>query len=160
VSPVNLGDLPSTQPVPTGLGQIKRGAADAQVVCPANYDIFYDGAGNPMRIAITTGSRPGWWVIRAENIFVLADAAWYYAAWSVTLNMADVNGINSEFAHMHLHSALGWNVSCIDTAYRLNANTTYLATMYMRDRQAGTWYYWSGPNYSYISGEFIAEGSL
>jgi hypothetical protein len=160
VSPVNLGDLPSQQPVPTGLAQLKRGASDAQTVCPADNSIMYDGAGSPMRIAITTGSRPGWWVIRAENIFIIGDAAWYYFAWYVQLSPADALGISNEYAHHRLHSIPGWEQSCIDTAYRLNANTTYTATMIFRDRQGGTVYYWTGKDYCTIGGEFVAEGSL
>ena len=161
MTPVALGDLPSQQPVPTGLMQFKRGAIDAQVVCPADNSIMYDGAGSPMQIYLTTGSRPGWWVIRAENIFVIADAAWYYFAWYVQLGpTADVNGIQNQYAHHRLHSAVSWQQSCIDTVYYLNPNTTYAATMRFRDRQAGTVYYFTGPNYCYISGEFIAEGSL
>ena len=160
MSPVALGALPSEQPVPTGLQQFKRGASAAQVVCPANNSIMYDNAGAPMQVAITTGSRPGWWVIRAENIFIIGDAAWYYFAWYVQLSPADATGWSIDYAHHRLHSALGWQQSCIDTAFKLNASTTYTATMYFRDRQAGTVYYFTGPEYCTISGEFIAEGSL
>jgi hypothetical protein len=160
MSPVNLGDLPSQQPVPTGLQQFKRGANNVGVVCPADNTIMYDGAGVPMRVTITTVTRPGWWVIRAENIFLLNDAAWYWFAWYVKLEPADALGVSSDYAHHRLHASLGWEQSCIDAAYKLNPMTTYWATMYFRDRQAGTVNYFSGPDYCTISGEFIAEGSL
>jgi hypothetical protein len=160
MTPVALGALPSNQPAPTGLVQYKRGAANAQTVCPADSYAMGDGAGGYMQIGITTGARPGWWIIRAENIFIIADAAWYYFAWYVNLNVADANGIQNEYAHHRLHSALGWEQSCIDTAYRLAANTSYLATMVFGYRQAGTVYYWTGPDYCTIQGEFIGEGSL
>lgn len=160
MTPVNLGDLPSNQPAPTGLGQLKRGAANAQTLCPANGYAMGDGAGGYMQIGITTGSRPGWWVIRAENIFIIGDAAWYYFSWYVNLNQADANGIQNEMCHGRIHSAIGWQHYAIDTAYRLNPNTSYLATMVYGSRQAGTHYYWTGPDYCTIGGEFIAEGSL
>jgi hypothetical protein len=160
MTPVALGDLPSQQPAPTGLVQFKRGAANAQTICPGNNSIMYDGAGSPMRISLTTGSRPGWWIIRAENIFLLADATWYWFAWYILVEPSDLDGYGNQMAHGRLHSALSWNQSCLDAAYRLNANTAYQCTMYFRDRQAGSFYYWTGPDYCTLSGEFIAEGSL
>lgn len=160
MTPVNLGDLPSNQPAPTGLCQFKKGARNAQTTCPANNSIMYDGLTDPMEITITTGSRPGWWLIRAENIFIIGDAAWYYFAWYVQLTPADANGVSIEYSHGRLHSALGWNHYPLDAAFRLNANTFYKATMYFRDRQAGTFYYWTGPDYCTLSGEFVAEGSI
>jgi hypothetical protein len=159
MTPVKLGDLPSNQPAPTGLVQFKRGAANAQTVCPADHNAMGDGAGGYMQIGITP-TRPGWWVIRAENIFIIADGAWYYFAWYVKLDPADADGNYQDYAHHRLHSALGWQQSCLDTAFRLNAGQAYLATMVFRDRQAGTVYYWTGPDYCTISGEFVGEGSL
>jgi hypothetical protein len=159
MTPVLLGDLASNQPAPTGLCQIKRGASDAQTVCPANNSIMYDGAGAPMQIAITP-ARPGWWIIRAETIFIIADAAWYYFAWYIQLSPADANGQSIDYGHHCLHNAVGWRQQAIDTAFRLNASTAYTATLYFRDRQAGTVYYWTGATYTYIAGEFIGEGSV
>lgn len=159
MSPVKLGDLPSNEPIPTGKVQMKRGASNVGIVCPANNTIMYDGAGAPMQIAITP-TRPGWWVIRAENIFILSDAAWYYFAWYVNLAPADANGNSIDYAHHRLHNAIGWQQSCLDTAFKLNANTAYTASMYFRDRQAGTVQYYGGPEYCMIAGEFIAEGSI
>src|SRR3954465_9540316 len=101
MTPVNLGQLPSDQPVPTGLCQFKRGVSSAQVVVPADNTAFGDNAGGLMRIAITP-QRAGWWIIRAQTIFTLADATWYYLAWNVTLNPADANGIVTEAAHHRL----------------------------------------------------------
>jgi hypothetical protein len=161
MSPVKLGDLPSNQPVPTGKIQFKLAGPAAAVVCPPNNTIMGDNSGNPMQIAITTPpTRGGWWVIRAENIFSLADGAWYYFAWYVQLSPADADGKSIDYAHHRLHNALGWQQSCLDTAFKLNANTAYTCAMYFRDRQAGTVYYFTGPEYCYISGEFIAEGSI
>jgi hypothetical protein len=160
MSPVNLGDLPSQSPAPTGLGQLKRGASNAQTATPADNSILYDGAGAPMRIALTTGPRPGWWLVRAETIFIIGDGAWYYFAWYVQLSPADADGIQNHYAHGRLHSAIGWEQSCIDAAYRLNPSTSYTATMMYGYRQAGSHYYWTGPDYTTIAGEFVAEGSL
>jgi hypothetical protein len=162
MSPVALGDLPSNEPVPTGRVSLKRGASNSGVVCPPNNSIMYDGPGSPwpMYVYVDTGSRPGWWIIRAENIFILSDAAWYYFAWYVRLDPPDADGVSIEYGHHRLHSALGWQQSCIDAAFRLNPNTHYEATMYFRDRQAGTVSYFTGPDYCTIGGEFIAEGSL
>ena len=159
MSPVNLGDLPSHQPVPTGLGQLKRGATDNEGGAPADHSMMTDGWGSPMQIAITP-TRPGWWVIRAETIFRNLDAAWYYFAWYVKCSPADMDGVADEYCHGRLHSFIQWQHYALDTVYKLAANTTYTATMYFGYRQAGTVYMYYGPNYTYISGEFIAEGSL
>ena len=159
MSPVNLGALPSNQPAPTGLCQIKRGAADAQSVCPANNTAMLDGAGAPMRIAITP-ARAGWWVIRAETIFILADAAWYYFSWYIQLSPADANGWSADYSFHCLHNAVGWRQNAIDAVFLLNASTAYTATMMFNVRQAGTVSYWTGSTYCYIAGEFIGEGSV
>jgi hypothetical protein len=159
MTPVNLGDLHSNEPVPTGLVQLKRGQIDGQSPF-ADWSYIYDGVGGPMQIAITTGNRPGWWVIRAETIFSIADAAWYFFHWFVRCSPVDENGWGDDHNYHRLHSALSWQQSCLDTAYRLKANTTYTATMFCAGRQAGTIYYWTGSTYHYIKGEFIAEGSL
>ena len=160
MTPVNLGDLPSNEAAPTGRVQFKRGAANAQVLCPIDHTAMGDGAGSPMRLEIWGQTRPGWWVFRAENIFIIGDNAWYWFAWYIKLEPADENGVSQEFAHHRLHSALGWQQSCIDTAFKLKANQYYIATMTFRDRQAGSVYYWTGPDYCTLSAEYIAEGSL
>ena len=158
MTPVALGELPSQQPVPTGFGQIKRGQVDGQSPW-GDWNYLYDGAGGLMQIAITP-TRPGWWVIRAETIFSMLDAAWYFFHWFVRCSPADANGITDEHNYHRLHSSLSWEQSCLDTAFKLNANTTYTATMFCAGRSAGSIYYWTGGTYTYISGEFIAEGSL
>ena len=159
MTPVKLGDLPSNEPAPTGLVQVKRGTVGAGTQSWADYNYFLDGAGNPMQIAITP-TRPGWWIVRAETIFSIADGAWYYCEWRVRCSPADANGIGDDFNYHRLHSALSWQQACLDTAFKLNANTTYTASMVIGGHSAGTWYYWAGAPYHYIKGEFIAEGSL
>jgi hypothetical protein len=159
MTPVNLGDLPSAQPIPTGLGQLKRGASANEYGCTGP-NPFSDGAGGSMQIAITTGSRPGWWIVRAETIFRLLDSAWYYFAWSVRLSPADALGVSQEMGHGRLHVIPSWQHYAIDTVYKLNANTTYTAAMWFEYHQAGTVMIYLGPEYTYIGGEFIAEGSL
>lgn len=159
MTPVALGDLPSNQPAPTGLVQVKFGAVGSGQQNWADYNFFQDGAGALMQIAITP-NRPGWWVIRAETIFSILDGAWYYCEYRVRCSPADANGIGDDFNYHRLHSALSWQQACLDTAFKLNAGQTYTATMLMGGRNAGTWYYWSGPDYHRIMGEFVAEGSL
>ena len=160
MTPVNLGDLPSAEPVPTGLGQLKRGNQDGQVQWADWTQMYHDSAPlYEMRISIYP-PRPGWWVIRAENIFLMAEAAWYYFHWFVRCSPADANGITDEHNYHRLHSALNWQQSCIDTAFKVNASTYYEAGMFYGGRSGGTVYRWTGSTYSYISGEFIAEGSL
>jgi hypothetical protein len=159
MTPVNLGDLPLVQPIPTGLGQLKRGAWGGEGNVPADGAAFYDPY-VPMQIAITTGPRPGWWVIRAEAIFRILDAAWYYFSWYVDISPRDATYASPDYCHGRLHSAISWQHYALDTAFRLAANTSYTATMYFNNRQAGTIYTFYGENYLYIGGEFIAEGSL
>lgn len=159
MTPVTLGDLSSTQPIPTGLGQLKRGAWEGEGNVPADGGLFSD-AYSPLAISITTGTRPGWWVVRSEMIFRILDAAWYYFAWGIRCSPADLDGIADQSSHGRLHSAISWQHYACDAVYRLAANTTYTANPYFAYRQGGTIYAYYGPNYMYIGGEFIAEGSL
>lgn len=162
MTPVNLGDLPSNQPVPTGLVQIRRGKAGQGQLPFRDNTIMYEEINFdlwPLYITIGT-TRPGWWVIRAENIFSIVDATWHYFNWFVRLSQPDENGIQDEYNYHRLHSALSWQQSCLDTAFKLKANTYYEATAYFGGRSGGTIYRWGGPEYTYIKGEFIGEGSL
>ena len=60
-----------------------------------------------------------------------------------------------------MHSAQGWTESCINTVYRLAANTAYYAEMYWPNASSGyNQSYFAGPDYQYISGEFVGEGSI
>lgn len=162
MTPVNFGDLRSDQPAPTGLCQIKRGAANVSIALTgaAGVVALQDGAGAPMRISITP-PRAGWWVIRAETMWVLSDAAWYYSHWGVRCVPADADGKNDDRNHMCIHSALSWTEQVINTAYRLNANTAYYVEEYWPNSvNAGTWNYHCYPEYHYMYGEFIEDGSL
>ena len=162
MTPVNLGDLPSNEAAPTGLVQIRRGVVGAGQVQWSDHSPMYENVGSPwpMYIYISTGNRPGWWVIRAETIFSMADAAWYYFHWYIHLSQADENGVQDDHNYKCQHSALSWQQSCLDTAFKLKANAYYEATMYYGGRSGGTVYRWCGADYTYIKGEFIAEGSL
>ena len=162
MSPVNLGDLSAIQPAPTGLCQIKRGAANATIGWYSGVGVqpLQDGAGGPMRINIKP-SRPGWWLIRAETFWVLSDGAWYYCHWGVRLVPTDAYGTGDDRNHMCLHAALSWTEQVINTAYRLYADTDYYCEMFWPNAcNAGTWNYHTWPEYHYIFGEFIEDGAL
>jgi hypothetical protein len=159
VSPVNLGQLPSDQPPPTGLVQSKRSAAASLNFTNAvAYVPITDGYGAPMAISITP-TRPGWWVIRAETIWLVAEANWYYATWYVNITPTDADGWVNDYNHMSKHSAQGWQESCLDTVFKLNAGVAYTATMMFGYCNAGTWSVYGG-GFSYIQGEFVGEGAL
>lgn len=162
MTPISLGQLPSNQPVPNGLCQIKRGTANTSIGWYSGVAVqpLQDGSGNPMRIAITP-ARSGWWVIRAETMWVLSDAAWYYAHWGVRCVPLDADGRGDDRNHMCLHSALSWTEQVINTAYRLNAGTPYYAEQYWpNSANAGTWNYHVYWEYHSIMGEFIEDGAL
>lgn len=162
MTPVNLGQLPTDQPAPTGLCQVKRGVANTSTPLTSGSGVvsLLDGAGAPMRISITP-SRPGWWLVRAETMWVLSDAAWYYCHWGVRCVPLDADNRGDDRNHMCIHSALSWQESVINTAYRLNANTAYYCEMYWPNSvNAGTWNYHTWYEYHYIFGEFIEDGSL
>jgi hypothetical protein len=161
MSPTNLGDLPSNEPAPTGLVQLKRGVANQTDGYTNNNPIgtvLTDGAGGRMEIAITP-ARPGWWLIRAENIIYSPDAIWTYCYWEVFLTPNDADNVNLAIAYLPLHSALSWNESCIDTAHRLNAGVAYKAQMRWRANSGYSHGFWTGPDYCYIMGEFVEDGS-
>jgi hypothetical protein len=162
MSPINFGQLPSDQPVPTGLCQIKRGVSNVSIAVTAASGVvaLQDGAGAPMRISITP-PRPGMWLIRAETMWVLSDAAWYYCHWGVRCVPLDADGRGDDRNHHCIHSALSWTEQVINTAYRLNAGVAYYCEMYWpASANAGTWNYHCYPEYHYISGEFLEDGSL
>lgn len=163
MTPVNLGALPSNQPVPTGLCQIKRGTPATGTITWNNtvsVRPLEDGSGQPMRIAITP-TRPGLWLIRAETIWSSPDATWTYFHWGVRCVPLDANGEGDDRNHHAMHSALGWTESVVNTVYRLNAGTAYYAEMYWPNASSGfNQGYFSGQDYHCIMGEFVAEGSL
>lgn len=162
MSPINLGELPTDQPAPTGLCQIKRGIANASTALTSGSGVvpLYDGSGGPMRVSITP-NRPGWWVIRCETMWVLSDAAWYYAHWGVRCVPLDADGRGDDRNHMCIHSALSWTEQVINTAYRLRPSVPYYAEAYWPNSvNAGTWNYHTYPEYHFISGEFIEDGAL
>jgi hypothetical protein len=162
MSPTNLGQLPVNQPPPTGLCQIKRGAANGVVNYSQGVGVtpISDGASGVMRINITP-PRAGWWVIRAEAIWTLADAQWYYCQLGLRLVPLDADGRGDDRNHICIHNALSWQEMCFNSAYRLNAGVAYYAEMYWpQSANAGTWGVWTGPDYTFIFGEFIEDGSL
>lgn len=160
MSPVNLGDLPSNQPAPTGLCQIKLGqAGGVNYSSAAQYQPIGDGAGGQMSISITP-SRPGWWVVRGQTIWLALDAAWYYFCWYLNIVPTDADGWSSDYNHMCQHSYQGWMQSCIDTVWRLNAGVAYTARMYWGYSQAGTQQMYGAYPYTSLMGEFIGETVL
>src|SRR3954453_5006559 len=162
MSPTNFGALPSNQAAPTGLCQIKRGVNPVAIVwTTANaVEPLQDGAGGYMRISITP-PRAGWWIIRAETIWALGEAAWYYMHWGVRISPADALGATEDRNHHCLHSALGWTEQVINTAYRLNAATSYYAEMYWPcATNGGSWNYYTASVFHYIMGEFVEDGPL
>jgi|tagenome__1003787_1003787.scaffolds.fasta_scaffold20741469_2 hypothetical protein len=162
MSPVNLGTLGSNVPAATGRCQIKRAPGNNSVNYSAGVagnTVLSDGAGGQMSMSITTGQQPGWWVIRAETIW-LTDGTWYYFTWNVILSPADADGMSQAWNHLCLHPALGWQESCIDTIFRLQANTTYTVSMCWGYSQGGTQALYAGPDFTYLLGEFVGEGQI
>lgn len=160
MSPTNLRDLPSSQPAPTGLCQLKQGQGVGVTYSnAAQYQTITDGAGNPMQIQITP-TRPGWWVVRGETIWVANDAAWYYFTWYLSISPTDADGWSADYNHMCQHSYQGWMQSCIDTVWRLNAGVAYTARMNWGYSQGGSQQMYSGSTYTSLMGEFIGEGVL
>lgn len=163
MTPINLGDLPSNQPVPTGLCQIKRGTPTTGTITWNNtvsIRPMEDGNGQPMRIAITP-QRAGWWIIRAETIWSSPDPTWSYFHWGVRLVPLDLDGAGDDRMHHCMHSAQGWTESALNTVYRLGAGIAYYAEMYWPNASSGyNQSYFSGQDYHYIMGEFVGEGSI
>lgn len=160
MSPINLADLPSNQPAPTGLCQIKRGAGSS-IGLNNQYGQgtpLTDGT-SPMQISITP-QRPGWWVVRAETIWNQVDALWMYFTWYVGLSPADADGFSQAWNHTCQHSAQSWQESCIDVVFRLNAGVAYTAGMFWGYSQGYNQQYFAGVDYHFIMGEFVGEGAI
>ena len=162
MTPVNLAALPSNQPAPTGLCQIKRGGAETSLTYNNSIEqgrTMHDGTGVPLQISITP-DRPGWWVVRAETIWNQVEAVWMYFAWFIGLNVNDADGQGWDWAHNCQHSAQGWQESCIDAIYRLNAGVTYTCRMAWGYSQGYNQQQYVGKDYTYIFGEFVGEGQI
>lgn len=162
MSPTNFGDLRSDQPAPTGLCQVKRGASAVEIGWSNAYSArpIEDGAGNPMRIAITP-IRAGMWLIRAEMIWRTGDPVWSYFHWGVRLTPADADGWFDDRNHHTMHSALGWTESCLNTAFKLSAGVAYTCDMYWPNSSSGYGQiYYCDPAYHGIVGEFLEDGVL
>jgi hypothetical protein len=159
---VNLGQLASNTPVPTGVCQIKRGAGSTDMTfnnTVAQGTVITDGAGQPMRISVTP-TNPGWWVIRAESVWSSPDAVWRYWTWYVGISPTDADGVTGDWNHGCTHSITGYRESCLNTIFRLNANTTYSATMTWGYSQGNNQRIWPGTDFLYIMGEFVGEGQI
>jgi hypothetical protein len=159
VSPVNLADLPSDQPAPTGLMQLRRGGAATTLAYNntiASGTLLGAGDGGYMQISVTP-ARAAWWLLRAQTIWQTPDAAWAYFTWFVSLNRADALGVSTYYAHHCMHSALGWQQSVIDAAFLLSPGVAYTASMAWGSSQGFQQYQYVGPEYTQIMGELIAE---
>ena len=159
MNPINLADLPSNQPAPTGLVQIKRGAADGV----ANYSMgsgrqwIIDGGGGYMQIAITP-PRAGWWLLRAETIWTTDYPGWTSLTWSIQVNADEANVATN---YLSLHSTIGWQESVMDIVYPLSAGVAYTAGLVWANfGGAGTHSIWTGGGYTFIAGEFVGEGAI
>lgn len=142
---------------------IKRGAVAGEIGWQINAPgptPLQDGAGGAMAISLTP-PRDGWWIIRAETIWRIAEANWYWWYWSVALNRADVNGWSQDYAHMTAYNGCSWTESCIDTAFRVAAGIPYTAYAYWPNASnGGTQVYYTGPEFHSLQGEFCADGRV
>ena len=162
MSPVNLGALPLTQPVPTGRGQIMYGSTNGTM----NYNNtvgatpLTNGAGTPMRIAVTPPI-DCWWRVTAYTIWSSPDAVWTRADWGVDLSPADKDGWSRTYALIWVNAgATGvWHHSRTTALYRLAGGVAYTATMMWIASPSGyNQQVWTGPDYHCINGHTIGEG--
>jgi hypothetical protein len=162
VSPTNLADLPSASPPNTGVGSVRRGSTAAGITWnnTVSERPMEDGGGSPMRLS-RTPTRPGWWLIRAQSIWVVQEAVWVYWHWGVRLVPLDADGRGDDRNHMASHNALQWNESVINTAYRLNAGVPYYVEMYWPSSSSGyNQQYWCAADFLTLTAEFYEDGSL
>jgi len=158
MSPTNLAALPSDQPAPTGLVQVKRGVneAGAWYSNSSGRQWLMDGAGGYMQIHLTP-PRPGWWLLRAETIWTTDNGAWTSMTWSIQVNADEANVATD---YLSLHSAISWQEQAIDFVYPLSAGVGYSAGLVWANfGGAGNFAFWTGPTYTYIAGEFVGEGA-
>ena len=162
MSPTNLGQLPSQQPAPTGLVQRKQGVAEAVITwnntVPAQG--LQDGGGGLMAIYTPTITRECWWLIHAETMWLQVEAYWIAFEWGVDLNTTDLNNFIRAKTQRNQHSALGWQGSAVDMAYRLAAGASYSCVMVWLYSGGWNQQYHVHPRFHYIEGELIGEGAL
>ena len=163
MTPTNLGDLSSGQPIPNGAVQVKRGVVDSYT----NYTtgvaygtVFPDGAGGLMQLRVTP-TMPCYWLTSGGMLWWSPDAVWSRGDWGIRLSPADLDGRGAAAmarCAFAVNSAVPWRNYSMSMLWRLNAGITYTASM--------TWEYSVGYNQQFstsplwhqFTGLLLAEG--
>lgn len=163
MTPTNLGDLPSGQPIPNGAVQVKRGVVDSYT----NYTtatpvgtVFPDGAGGLMQISVTP-DRPCYWLTTGCMLWWSTIAAWVRSDYAIRLSPLDLDGRGAGNGQGRVctesHSSVPWRYYTTSMMWRLSEGITYTASM--------TWEYTTNsaqfstaPSWHQIHGLLLAEG--
>jgi hypothetical protein len=165
MTPINLAALPSNQPAPTPLVQIKRGVADTAV--NVNNTVAYgtklsDGSGGFMQISVTP-TYNCWWVVRANVMSHGIDYGWERWDWGIMISPADAEGVTlgaQRCMQTYPNSTVEWRTASASYCFRLNAGVAYTAYLTHQNSSGYTQAYHTGPRWVRIMGRLVSEGVL
>jgi hypothetical protein len=164
--PTPFGALPSTEPLPNGRIQIKRGVGGDG---PVNFNTgtpagtqFPDNAGGFMQISYMT-KVPCFWIVHScAMAHGYADGAgWRRWDHGIRITPADADGIvlGCQVPHeLYDNSTVEWRTVAGSTLFRLNPNTFYTAFLSHEMCSAGTAVLYIGQIWSRIVGRIVGEG--
>lgn len=127
---VNLGNLPSNEPMPTGQGY--------GYYCPdGGTEWTYNNTvpsgnlvGGQMGLLMTP-SRDCHWRVMANCIWRGPDDVWTGCYWGLHLNRADMDGMQDFVSMNWVHgNTVDWQHGCCEGTYRLQAGIAYSCYLY------------------------------
>jgi hypothetical protein len=161
MSPTNLGDLPTGQPIPNGAVQVKRGIVDSYTNYTSGTAVpttFPDGAGGLMQISVTP-SMPCYWLTTAAMLWWCSAAAWYRADFGMRLSPSDLDGRNAQMrVAVAVHSSVPWRYYNGSMMWRLSAGITYTCSMTF-EYAVNTAQFSTSPSWHALFGLLLAEGA-
>lgn len=164
--PTPLAQLPSSEPIPNGRIQIKRGAADTAVNtnnATGNVPIS-DGAGGIMAIYYTP-TAPCFWIVRSNMMaHGYADGTgWRRWDHGIMITPADADGYTTGFQcpeQLYDQTTVEWRTVSGSFCFRLLPGIryqAYLANLYV---SAGTAQYHTGNMWCRIMGRIVGESAV
>ena len=166
MTPTNLADLPSNQPIPNGRVQIKRGVgADGAVnfnTGTAAGTKFPDNAGGFIQISYTP-TVPCFWIVHSNVMgHGYADGSgWRRWDHTIRITPADADGIavGCQCPHeLYDNTTVEWRTIAGSALFRLNAGVAYTAYLAHEYLSAGTAVLYIGQIWSRIVGRIVGEG--
>ena len=136
MTPLNLGDRPTDQPLPVHSVQRKFSSGLGAIAMPVAGTVL--GSTDPMTITVTPPRRC-FWVIEASILRAAAAGTWVRQDWGLSLVPTDLYGRTLCQCANGMEQGGNWWIDTCSTEYYLEANTAYTCRM-ISSIQAGNYY--------------------